>query len=83
MAMSAAPGPMSFAPMPPMPGRPDASGANALGNITNLALAMQSRLGQPQPMGGAGAAMGGAMGGGPTDAPPRRKTPFTQAASYA
>lgn len=80
VAMVPPPAPLQFAPMAPMPTATDATGAQAIGGLANLTTALMNR---PQGgVGGAGGAMGRATGGGPTDAP-RRKTPFTQAASYA
>lgn len=73
------PAPMQFTPPPPMAMQPDATGAQAIGGLANLASAIMNR--PAGAAGGAGGAMGGAMGG-PTDAP-RRKTPFVQAAGYA
>jgi hypothetical protein len=67
---------MEFAP-PPI--EADATGAQAIGGMANMAGMLANKmLGGPK-AGGAGAAMGGAMGsmmGQPTDSPMRRKTPM-------
>lgn len=63
------PSPMQFAPPPPMP-PPDASGAQAIGGLANMAMMLQGQMG-----GGGGPQLG------PTDAPMRRKTPFSEAAA--
>jgi hypothetical protein len=76
----APPSPMQFAAPPPMMAPPDATGMQAIGGLSQLATALQGRLTQSKPVGGAGGAMAGAMGGGPVDAPMRRKTPFSGAA---
>jgi hypothetical protein len=53
--------PMQFAPLPAA--QPDASGAQAIGGLANMAGLLAQRIGnRPQ--------------AGPTDAPPRRKTPL-------
>lgn len=83
LAAMAPPSPMQFAAPPPMLDAPDATGAQAIGGLANLAMAFQNR---PQgQVGGAGGGLAGMMGGGPTDAPPRRKSSFAQtaAANYA
>lgn len=75
------PPPLQFAAPPALP-PPDATGAQAIGGLAQLATALQSRVTQRPGAGGAGTAMGGAMGQ-LTDGPTRRKTPFAQAAGYA
>ena len=65
------PPPLQMAAPPPMLDSPDATGAQAIGGLANLAAAFQGR---PQgQVGGAGGGMAGMMGGGPTDSPMRRK----------
>lgn len=74
MAMQA-PSPMQFAPPPPMP-PPDASGAQAIGGLANMAMALQGKFAGPaDPMSNAGQMRKA------TDAPMRRKTPFSEAAA--
>jgi len=77
----AAPLPLAFSPMefaPPPVMEQDASGAQAIGGLVNMAGALASRIGGGGGGGEIGAAMKGMMGGatGPTDAPMRRKTPM-------
>lgn len=66
------PAPLQFAAPPSMP-PPDATGAQAIGNLAGLATALQSKL----------ANRGGGGGGGPVDAPMRRKSPFADAAAVS
>lgn len=75
------PPPMQFAPPPALPAMaaPDATGAQALSSMAGMAQLLQARMAQP-PQGAVGGAMGEAALGGPTDAPPRRKSSFGQAA---
>lgn len=57
--------PLQFAPPPPI--SPDATGASAIGGLTNLAMALGGKIGNRQPNSKA------------TDAPmPRRKTPLAE-----
>lgn len=70
MPMMGGQAPMQFAALPPMLDG-DASGAQAIGGLTNLAGALQAKM------------MNGGPSAGPTDAPMRRKTPFMDAAAMS
>jgi hypothetical protein len=72
VAMMAPPTPMQFAAPPPMPpmGDHDATGAQAISGLAGLSQALMNRPTGPG-------------GGGPVDAPMRRKIPFMDAANAA
>lgn len=65
----APPAPLQFA-APPSVLPPDATGAQAIDGLANLASAFQSKF-------------AGGPAGQPTDAPMRRKSSFAETASYA
>lgn len=70
MPMMGTPTPMQFAAPPPMLSD-DATGAQAIGGLAQLATALQGRMAANAPS------------AGPTDSPMRRKTPFMDAAAMA